>query len=372
MSSGSDGLRPKRVIFGLLFLLCVLGLVSFGGRWAVFVLSPLKQIQAEGVIVEIHKGQNPREITHLLTAQNVISPDDESSFMLLGKLGRYWRRIKAGEYRLSSGITPIQIFSALTSGISIIHPVTVREGENMYEIANEIEAQGLASSQAFLKLCRDPKIIASFGLSADVKSVEGYLFPDTYYFNRTMTSEDMLRQMHRNFSAAWGPEQDARAKELGMTRQQVMILASMIEKETGAASERALISSVFHNRLKIHMRLQSDPTTIYGMWERYAGKIHKIDLQMDTPYNTYTIPALPVGPISNPGKESIHAALYPEKSDYLFFVSHNNGTHQFSHSYEEHQRAVRKFQLDPKAREGKSWRDLTPDESKRESSHTKQ
>ena len=143
-----------------------------------------------------------------------------------------------------------------------------------------------------------------------------------------------------------------------MSRHQVVTLASIVEKETGATSERPLISSIFHNRLRKHMRLQSDPTTIYGMWDRYAGKIHKSDLSTFSVYNTYTIPALPVGPIANPGKEAIHAALYPAQSDYLFFVSHNDGTHEFTRSYGEHTRAVGKFQLDPKAREGKSWRDL--------------
>jgi UPF0755 protein len=355
----------------LLFLAAILALAAVGGRWAVFAFTPLLHLPPGGVIVEIHKGEPPREITHSLVTQGIISSGNESTFLILGKLGRYWKRIKAGEYQLNQGISPIQIFSALTSGISIIHAVTIREGENMYEIAKAIEAEKLASASEFLRLCRDPKIIASFGLETGVKSVEGYLFPDTYYFNRTMTPEEMLHQMHRNFNAAWGPDQDARAKSLGLTRQQIITLASIIEKETGAASERPLISSVFYNRLRLKMRLQSDPTTIYGIWERYTGNIHKADLLENTPYNTYTVPGLPLGPIANPGRESIRAALFPAQSNFLFFVSHNDGTHQFSSTYEEHQRAVRKFQLDPKARAGKSWRDLTPDEARRESNHGK-
>jgi UPF0755 protein len=119
-----------------------------------------------------------------------------------------------------------------------------------------------------------------------------------------------------------------------------------------------MISSVFHNRLRKHMRLQSDPTTIYGMWETYRGKIHRSDLLAPTPYNTYTVPALPLGPISNPGKQAIEAALNPVQSNYIFFVSHNDGTHEFTATLGEHNAAVRKFQLDPKMREGKSWRDL--------------
>ena len=168
----------------------------------------------------------------------------------------------------------------------------------------------------------------------------------------------MLRTMVRKFQSVWTPENDALARKLGFTPLQAITLASMIEKETGAPQERPLISSVFHNRLKKRMRLQSDPTTIYGMWETYTGNIHRSDLLVPTPFNTYTLPSLPAGPIANPGRESIQAALNPSESQYFFFVSHNDGTHEFTATLDDHNRAVRKFQLDPKAREGKSWRDL--------------
>jgi UPF0755 protein len=168
----------------------------------------------------------------------------------------------------------------------------------------------------------------------------------------------MIRQMVRHFQSIWTEEKETRAKALGFTRHQLITLASMVEKETGAPQERPIISSVFHNRLRKKMKLQSDPTTIYGIWERYDGNIHRADLLSETPYNTYTIPALPIGPIGNPGKEAIEAALHPAQTDYLFFVSHNDGTHEFTRSIEEHNKAVTKFQLDPKARAGKSWRDL--------------
>ena len=149
-----------------------------------------------------------------------------------------------------------------------------------------------------------------------------------------------------------------------MNRKQVVTLASMIEKETGATQERVIISSVFHNRLNKKMRLQSDPTTIYGIWERYSGNLHKSDLLSPTEFNTYTVPALPAGPISNPHPESIRAALYPAETDYIFFVSKNDGTHVFSHTYAEHNQWVKKLQLDPSAREGKSWRDLNQNQKK--------
>jgi UPF0755 protein len=200
-------------------------------------------------------------------------------------------------------------------------------------------------------------------------TLEGYLYPDTYFFNKTISPEDMTRQMVRKFFSVWSKEFDTRATQLGMTRHQVVTLASIVEKETGAPNERPMISSVFHNRLKKHMRLQSDPTTIYGIWKRYKGNIHKRDLLESTPYNTYTVAALPVGPISNPGVEAIRAALHPAESPYLFFVSHNDGTHEFTKTFGEHTAAVKRFQLDPKAREGKSWRDLNQNMKKHSSSN---
>ena len=173
-----------------------------------------------------------------------------------------------------------------------------------------------------------------------------------------MSAEDMIRQMVRHFKDSWTPDFTARARALNLTQFQVITLASMIEKETGAPQERPMIASVFYNRLHKKMKLQSDPTTIYGMWERYTGKVHVSDLQEKNDYNTYSVAALPIGPISNPGTEAIKATLYPSSSEFLFFVSHNDGTHEFTSSLADHNAAVRKFQLDPKAREGKSWRDL--------------
>jgi UPF0755 protein len=247
----------------------------------------------------------------------------------------------------------------LKSGISIAHPVTIIEGANIYEIAATIEEKKLGSKQDFLKLCKDSQLISTLGFNpASVISLEGFLFPNTYFFNKTLSVEDMIRQMVKQYRTVWGEAEENRARALGLTSYQAITLASMIEKETGAPQERPLIASVFYNRLKKKMRLQSDPTTIYGIWERYQGNLHKSDLLNPSPYNTYFVPGLPAGPIGNPGKEAIQAALYPAESEYLYFVSHNDGTHQFSRSLEEHNLAVKKFQLDPKARTGKSWKDL--------------
>ncbi len=326
-------------------------------RLAFFAYSAAEPGSSSSSTIEIHKGQNPSDIIKRLASNKIIT--DAKNFMWLGRLTRNWKRIKAGEYQVSPSMSPLEIFSILTSGISIAHPVTVREGENTFEVTDDLTEKGLIHYDRFTALCQNPEFISSMGLFKEnlPKTLEGYFFPDTYFFNRSMNETEIAKQMVKHFFAFWGEKEEARAKELQMSRNEIITLASIIEKETGAAEERALISSVFHNRLQKKMKLQSDPTTIYGMWKRFKGKIHKSDLSENNPYNTYSIEGLPIGPISNPGKEAIHAALYPAESPYFFFVSHNDGTHQFSRTFAEHTRAVRKFQIDPKARQGKSWRD---------------
>ena len=159
-----------------------------------------------------------------------------------------------------------------------------------------------------------------------------------------MSGEDVIRHMYGKFRAVFTPEFEKRARELGFSRREIVTLASIIEKETGDPGERPLISAVFHNRLKKGIRLQSDPTVIYGMWNRFDGNLRKRDLQEKTPYNTYRIGGLPAGPIANPGIDSIRAALYPADVDYLYFVSRNDGSHAFSGTLEEHNRNVWKYQ----------------------------
>jgi UPF0755 protein len=342
----------------VLIILVVLILAIPGARFAYFALNPLNSSapKTEMDTIEIHRSDSHAAITKALVAKGIIQ--DPTMFNWLGRLTRQWRGVKAGEYQVSAAMSPMTIFATITSGISVIHPVTVREGENMYEIAEDIADKQLSKKEDFLALCTDSEFITTLGFKPEMKTLEGFLYPDTYYFNRTMNAEDMIRQMVRHANQMWTHSDQSAAEALGMSRFQIVTLASIIEKETGAPQERPMISSVFHNRLEKKMRLQSDPTTIYGMWDHYQGKIHKTDLSAINPYNTYTIPALPLGPIANPGKDAIEAALHPATTDYLFFVSHNNGTHEFTRSLDEHNRAVRKFQLDPKAREGKSWRDL--------------
>ncbi|OFZ81999.1 MAG: hypothetical protein A2583_01290 [Bdellovibrionales bacterium RIFOXYD1_FULL_53_11] len=340
-----------------LFIVMMFGLVmAFAGHEIWFSLSPAKRGSQDSYIILVQKGETPARITKALVEQGVVA--DAGLFHRLGRWGRFWGRIKAGEYKLSPAMTPVEVFSVITSGISVNYPVTVHEGNNMYEIGAALETTGLVEKDYFVSLCKSRPLMMQLGYKPPLPpSLEGYLFPDTYFFNRTMTPQDMIRKMVSRFGMAWKQEYEMNAAAMGFTKHQLLTLASIIEKETGTAGERPLISSVFHNRLKKRMRLQSDPTTIYGMWERYRGNIRRDDLNERTPYNTYAISGLPIGPISNPGTAAIDAALRPAASDYLFFVSHNDGTHEFTRNFSDHAKAVRKYQLDRTARQGKSWRE---------------
>jgi len=180
------------------------------------------------------------------------------------------------------------------------------------------------------------------GLGAE--TLEGYLFPDTYFFPKDVTVEKIISTMVLRFWSIFSPAWKERAKHYGLTVHQVVTLASIIEKETGAAFERPLISSVFHNRLRKKMRLESDPTVIYGI-KNFDGNLTRKHLKTRTPYNTYAIRGLPVGPIANPGRASLEAALFPEKTSFIYFVSKKDTTHHFSTNLKEHNRAVRKYQL---------------------------
>jgi UPF0755 protein len=346
-----------RIIIGFILFALAVGAGVPAAQLALFALSPAQRDSSETLAIEIRRGQGPQEVSKTLAARGVVS--DAAKLVWLGRIARKWGHIKAGEYSVSPAMTPFEVLSIITSGVSLIHPLTIREGQNMYEIAAAFEQKQLAAKSRMLMVFQDPGLIATLGFRGkQPANLEGYLFPDTYHFNRTLSPEEMARQMVKRFFSVWGEAEEAQAAKIGLNRHEAITLASIIEKETGAAHERPLISAVFHNRLRKRMRLQSDPTTIYGMWDRYQGKIGKADLLAENPYNTYFISALPVGPIANPGRESILAALSPANADFLFFVSQNDGTHEFSRSLEEHNRAVRKFQLDPKARNGKSWRDL--------------
>lgn len=311
----------------------------------------------EEVIFEVKPGMSFGHVVHELARQQLIQ--NSSLFSLFAKVKGEAGKMKVGEYSIKKNMFPMEVLAVINSGKSIGRPFTVPEGMNIYEISEMYEEEGFGMANDLLALMKDKAYIKNLtGESLD--SLEGYLFPETYSLTKYTDAKVLLVSMYKKFDSVW-QEVAALAPASGLTKHQIITLASIIEKETGAPEERPLISSVFHNRLHKGMKLQTDPTVIYGKVE-LSGKpvlnISRADLLAPTKYNTYTIPALPPGPIANPSKEALVAAMKPEASEYLFFVSKNEGTHTFSKDYASHVNAVKKFQLDPKARQGKSWRDM--------------
>ena len=263
-------------------------------------------------------------------------------FNLFARGFGYDRRIQAGEYLVSGTMTPKQILEMMASGKTFLHKITIPEGYGLKEIAVAFASTGLVSESVFLHAARNPQLCHGWKIEAD--TAEGYLFPDTYYFPRGVSSEKILSAMIQRFRQVFTPELAQQAEKAGLSIHQAVTLASIIEKETGSDSERPMVSSVFHNRLKRHMRLESDPTVIYGL-DHFNGNITRRDLTTPTPYNTYTRQGLPPGPIASPGAKSLLAAVYPAQSEYLYFVSRKDKTHQFSRTWDEHLKAVNRYQL---------------------------
>lgn len=278
---------------------------------------------------------------------------DKRLFHYYAKYKGVLTRFRAGSFTITKGSNLRQVLDTLVHGTPNLTSVTIPEGRNIYEIARMIEAAGITSEKDFLDAVKHPDLISQ--LSIQASSLEGYLYPETYRFAPNTSARSVAKSMIDLFNER---TKDIEFNHPFLNKHQVIILASVVEKETGAKIERPIIAGVFTNRLKKRMRLQSDPTTVYGIWSRYKGNIRKADLLELTPYNTYKIPALPQGPISNPSLEAIKAVLNPEEHSYLYFVSKNDGTHVFSKTYQDHESAVEDFQRNSKARQGKSWRNL--------------
>ncbi len=291
-------------------------------------------------MVTIQTGKSFQYITDLLSEYGII--DNPFKFKLYARIKGFDRSVKAGQYLLSANMPPQSIIEALVSGKVYLYRVTIPEGANLSEVALILENTELVKSFDFLSAANDPAFAEQFGIKA--KNFEGYLFPDTYFFEKDVTSQKIISTMVRQFYNTFNPLWEKRSPDFHFSIHDIVTLASIIEKETGLAEERPLISSVFHNRLNKNMRLQSDPTVIYGI-ENFDGNITRKHLRTPNAYNTYTIRGLPPGPIANPGKASLEAALFPLESSYLFFVSKNDKSHFFSTNYTDHKAAVRKYQL---------------------------
>ncbi len=292
------------------------------------------------VLIEFEQGAGFRQIANSLNEKGLIK--DKTAFLLLARLRGSTKSAQAGEYEFSASMSPATILQKLERGLVMRHPVTIPEGYNIRDIADLLEKRGLCKKERFLAKASDKAFLVSLGI--DALTAEGFLFPDTYYIYKGEPEGAIIVNMVSRFREVFADDLKKQSMAVGLPINDLLTLASVVEKETGQASERPRIARVFLNRLKKGMMLQSDPTVIYGIKD-FNGNLTKKDLLTKTPYNTYRRRGLPAGPIANPGLDSIKAVLYPEDGPYLYFVSKNGGTHYFSKTLSEHNRAVYQYQL---------------------------
>lgn len=338
----------------VIFVAAIAGAVGFV---AMSFLKTAPSDIAQDVVYEISPGSSFNGIAQDLEAKGLVK--NGTLFSLYARIKGDRSKLKVGEYLLRTNMLPSEVLATITSGKSIARSFTVSEGLSIYEIADLYQNSHFGTAEEFMRWVRDPALIQSL-LGESHESLEGYLFPETYMLTKYTDTKTLITNMVKRFLYVYN-EVAPQSEITGLSRHQIVTLASIIEKETGAPEERPMISSVFHNRMRKGMRLQTDPTVIYGKAQtlgRIVINITKADLLTPTRYNTYTISGLPPGPIANPGKEALLAAVRPAETNFLFFVSRNDGTHIFSEDYKGHSNAVKAYQLDRKAREGKSWRDL--------------
>jgi peptidoglycan lytic transglycosylase G len=298
---------------------------------------PVQNVNKNNEIV-IPKGSTYRQVADILWNEKLIR--DKKIFLLLGRVTGADRKIHSGYYSIWSSMSPLDIFRVIRKGRIIEYPIRILEGDSLHEIADEFSKAGIITVEDFMALSKDEDFLADYDI--DAPSIEGYLFPDTYMIPKGVTAEEAVGSMIDKMREKFTDEIDARMSELGMSENQVLTLASIIEKEAVVDSERPLISAVYHNRLKKKMPLQADPTSIYGV-KSSKEKITRTDLRRKTPYNTYRFRGLPPGPIACPGMKSIIAALYPSDVPYLYFVSADDRTHRFSSTAAEHENAVKLY-----------------------------
>ncbi|HEY7284627.1 MAG TPA: endolytic transglycosylase MltG [Vicinamibacterales bacterium] len=329
------------------FVIFVLFVAIMGGAAAFSMYArlnePYRGFEAAEQFVDIPAGAGSRAIGDRLAAAGVVR--DPWTFRVALYLSRQGRHLKAGEYRFDSAMTPEQVIDKIARGDVYVIPVTFPEGLTIAEMARIFEDHGLGTASSFVDAAKDISQIRD--LDPLAKNLEGYLFPETYSLSRQTDAPRLVHQMVAGFEHALSPEIRAAAAARHLSIRQLVTLASIVEKETARAEERPVVAAVYSNRLRVGMPLQCDPTVIYALTRarRYDGNIHKADLSFDSPYNTYRYPGLPPGPIASPGRASLEAAANPATADFLYFVSRNDGSHEFARTLDEHNRNVQKYQV---------------------------
>jgi len=338
----SSSLARKRILGLLLLVGLVTVALGINRAFTPLVLPQRTPSEARDVVLEVKPGWTAREIGYALFEEGLI--ESPLVFRLFARLKGVEGRLRAGEFQIRSDWGLPEILEHLLKGPVLTHAFTVPEGYTVVQIAELLEQKGFGEAARFLKAARE------LGLNLEVspetadlcEPMEGYLFPDTYMVARNTPEEEIVRLMYRRFLEVFSEPLRERAQEVGLSVHQTVVLASIIEKEAQMPQERPIISSVFHNRLRIGMKLDADPTVLYVLG-RVSGPLYLTELDVDSPYNTYRYAGLPPGPIANPGLASIEAALYPADTPYYYFVSRKDGTHAFSVTYQEHLRNQRQY-----------------------------
>jgi UPF0755 protein len=330
------------VILRLLVLAALSGAAGLAGG-ALLVqhaLQPAATGEAAPVYFVVPEGATLRRVARALEDAGIVR--HAVAFEGLARWQGAEQALRSGEYELRASEPPAAILDTLRSGRVKMWEVAIPEGLTAVEIAGRVEAAGLAPRDAFLAVVSDPASPARYGVEGP--GLEGYLFPETYQLAKGLSPEEVVGTLVAQFREVWA-ECEPALRERGLSMRQAVTLASIVEKETGAPHERPLIAGVFLNRLRLGMRLETDPSVIYGI-PGFDGNLTRAHLEDEAnPYNTYRIPALPPGPIANPGAEALRAVARPADTDSLYFVSRNDGTHAFSRSYAEHVGNVRRYQL---------------------------
>ena len=333
----------------LALALLLAGLAAAGGvalvnEWTRRLEAPYRGYEGDEVFVGVEPGDSTRTIAARLAAAGVVR--DALTFRLAAWRSGRDRELKAGEYRFDVPLSVLDVLDKVARGRVHLRSVTFPEGLTIAQMAEVFESAGFGAAGAFEAAAGEAALVAD--LDPDATDLEGYLFPETYALPREATARDLIAAMVAQFRVELDGELRARAAERGLSVRALVTLASIIERETGAAAEHALVSAVFNNRLRIGMPLQSDPTVIYALEHAalYDGNLTRASLQFDSPYNTYRYGGLPPGPIAAPGRAVLRAALAPADVSYLYFVSRNDGTHAFAETLREHNRNVREFQVE--------------------------
>jgi len=334
--------RPLLVLTGAAALTIIIGISLFAVWFYMELETPYYTSTSDETFVEIPRGLDTGKISDLLVESGILR--NRIPFIAYLRFTNNAGRIKAGEYRFTGLASPKQITQRLIRGDVYYRVITIPEGLTAIETIELLARNGFGNLEEMKLVLKKTDWITD--INPDAENLEGYLFPETYHFGRKADSTLIVKTMVEQFKKQYRKILSKSPPHAGWNTSRIVILASMIEKEVQKAEERTIVSSVYYNRLERRIPLACDATIIYALKLNgtYDGNIRKADLSMESPYNSYRNPGLPPGPIANPGAGSLRAALQPDKTDYLYYVSRNDGTHVFSKNYQSHQRAVNKYQ----------------------------